>query len=73
MYQNGIAWGEMKKFLFEYLNDELKDKREEYNRLMADPAELDHALKVGAEKARNVASPFLDEIRHKVGISKMAL
>ncbi|MFQ3231233.1 tryptophan--tRNA ligase [Reinekea sp.] len=71
MYADGIAWGEMKKFLFEFLNEELKDKRDEYNRLMADPAELDRALKVGAEKARNVARPFLDEIRSKVGIGGM--
>lgn len=71
MYADGIAWGEMKKFLFEFLNDELKDKRDEYNRLMNDPAELDRALKVGAEKARSVARPFLDEIRSKVGISGM--
>ncbi|MDN3650592.1 tryptophan--tRNA ligase [Reinekea marina] len=72
MYADGIAWGEMKKFLFEFLNEELKDKREEYNRLMADPAELDRALKVGAEKARNVATPFLQEIRSKVGIGGLA-
>lgn len=71
MYAAGIAWGEMKKFLFEFLNEELKDKRDEYNRLMADPAELDRALKIGAEKARSVARPFLDEIRTKVGIGGM--
>jgi len=71
-YAEGIGWGDMKKFLFEFLNEELKDKREEYNRLMDDPAELDRALKVGAEKARAYASPFLQDIRSKIGIGPMA-
>lgn len=62
----------MKKFLFEFLNDELKDKRDEYNRLMSDPAELDRYLARGAEKARVYATPFLQEIRKKVGIRPMA-
>lgn len=70
-YADGIGWGDMKKFLFEFLNEELKDKREEYARLMADPAELDRTLAMGAEKARAVATPFLDEIRNKVGIGAL--
>ncbi len=72
-YADGIGWGDLKKFLFEYLNDELKDKREEYNRLMADPAELDRILAKGAEKARAHSAPFLADIRHKIGISPMSL
>ena len=71
-YADGIGWGDLKKYLFEFLNEELKDKREEYNRLMADPAELDRQLAKGAEKARAHATPFLQEIKKKVGISPMA-
>jgi tryptophanyl-tRNA synthetase len=71
-YADGIGWGDMKKFLFEFLNEELKDKREEYARLMEDPAELDRILKVGADKARSIARPFLADIRSKVGIGPMA-
>jgi tryptophanyl-tRNA synthetase len=70
-YADGIGWGDTKKFLFEFLNEELKDKRDEYNRLMDDPAELDRVLAIGAEKARNVATPFLADIRKKVGIGPM--
>lgn len=70
-YANGIGWGDMKKFLFEFLNEELKDKRDDYNRLMNDPAELDRILKLGAEKARAHATPFLQEVRRKVGIVPM--
>ena len=71
-YANGIGWGDAKKFLFEFLNEELKDKREEYNRLMADPGELDRVLNLGAEKARAVATPFLADIRNKIGIGPIS-
>ncbi|EAR08846.1 tryptophan--tRNA ligase [Reinekea blandensis] len=71
-YADGIGWGDMKKFLFEFLNEELREKREEYTRLMNDPAELDRILAKGADKARAVATPFLEDIRNKVGISPMA-
>jgi tryptophanyl-tRNA synthetase len=71
-YADGIGWGEMKQFLFEFLNEELKDKRQEYNRLMADPIQLDRLLQTGADKARLYASPFLREIRSKVGIGPLA-
>jgi tryptophanyl-tRNA synthetase len=71
-YADGIGWGDMKKFLFEFLNEELRDKREEYNRLMADPAEMDRILIKGADKARAQATDFLNEIRLKVGIGPMA-
>jgi tryptophanyl-tRNA synthetase len=39
----------------------------EMNRLMADPAEIDRALKVGAEKARALAAPVLKEAYAAVG------
>ena len=36
-------------------------------RLMADPAEIDRVLRAGAEKARAVADPIVDETKRKVG------
>ena len=39
----------------------------EMNRLMADPAEIDRALKVGAGKARDLAAPILKEAYAAVG------
>jgi len=71
-YENGIAWGEMKKVLFEFLNEELREKRETYNTLMDDPAQLDAILKQGAEKARDYAAPLMADIRKKVGIGPIA-
>ena len=70
-YADGIAWGEMKQTLFEYINDQLGPVRSEYDRLIADPAEVERILGNGAERARNVSAPFLDEIRKAVGIRKL--
>ncbi len=71
-YADGIAWGEMKKLLFEYVNDHIRPAREEYERLMADPASVEAELRKGAERARSIARPFLDRIRDAVGIRSLA-
>ncbi len=70
-YAEGIAWGEMKQVLFEYINEQIKPARDEYNRLIADPAEVERTLLKGAERARELSAPFLDEIRHAIGIRKL--
>ena len=41
-YADGIAWGEMKKLLFTYLNDHLKEARERYEELMQSPDFFDY-------------------------------
>ena len=70
-YADGIAWGEMKQILFEYINDHLSPARAEYQRLIADPAEVERTLKKGADRAREVSAPYLAEIRHAVGIREL--
>jgi tryptophanyl-tRNA synthetase len=70
-YAEGIAWGEMKQTLFEYINDHIKPMRDEYNRLIDDPAEVEAELKRGADRAREISVPYLDEIRYAVGIRKL--
>ena len=70
-YAEGIAWGEMKQVLFEYINERIKPAREEYRRLIADPAIVEAELTKGAERARELSVPFLKEIRHAVGIRKL--
>ncbi|SVB92944.1 uncharacterized protein METZ01_LOCUS245798 [marine metagenome] len=67
-YQEGISWGEMKNILFEYLNEHLKSYRKDYQQLINDPAEVERELRKGAEKARQISVPFLDQIRSAVGI-----
>ncbi|WP_108124917.1 tryptophan--tRNA ligase [Saccharospirillum mangrovi] len=71
-YANGIAWGEMKQKLFEFLNEELQGKREQYRLFMDDPAQLDAILKRGAEKARDLSVPLMADVRRKVGIGPIA-
>jgi tryptophanyl-tRNA synthetase len=70
-YAEGIAWGEMKQLLYEYVNDHLRAAREEYERLVEAPDHVEQILKAGAEKARAVSRPFLDEIRARVGIGAL--
>ncbi len=70
-YREGIAWGEMKQVLFEYINDHIKPARDEYERLMADPAIVEQELLKGAKRAREIAVPYMDEIRSAVGIRKL--
>ena len=71
LYANGVAWGEMKQMLFEHINEHIKPAREEYRRLIDDPAVVEQELLKGAERARAISVPFLDEIRHAVGIRKL--
>ena len=70
-YADGIAWGEMKQRLFEYINEHIKPARDEYERLLADPAVVEAELKKGAERAREISVPYLAEIRQAVGIRKL--
>jgi tryptophanyl-tRNA synthetase len=71
-YAEGIAWGEMKQLLFERIDAEIAPARAEYERLLANPREIEDVLRHGAEKARAVSRPFLAEIRDKVGIRALA-
>jgi tryptophanyl-tRNA synthetase len=71
-YAEGIGWGEMKQVLFERINTEIAPARAEYERLMANPREIEAVLRQGAEKARAVSRPFLAEIRDKVGVRPLA-
>jgi tryptophanyl-tRNA synthetase len=71
-YAEGIAWGEMKQVLFEYINEHIKPARGEYQRLIDDPAVVEQELMKGAAKAREISVPYLDEIRYAVGIRKLA-
>ena len=67
-YAESIGWGDMKQLLFERINAEIAPARAEYERLMANPREVEDVLREGAERARAVSRPFLAEIRDKVGV-----
>jgi tryptophanyl-tRNA synthetase len=67
-YRAGIAWGEMKQILFEYIDAELSSARAEYERLLAAPDFVEATLARGAAKAREFSRPFLDDIRRRIGV-----
>ena len=67
-YLEGIAWGEAKKDLFEFLDEQLSAPRARYNELMNDLGFVEAELKKGAEKAREISVPFMDKIRVAAGI-----
>lgn len=68
MLAEGLAWGEAKKILGAKLNAELAPKRERFNELMANPAQIEEILQAGAAKARQEARLLLDQVRDAVGI-----
>jgi len=70
-FEEGIAWGESKKRLFELLNGVLSEPRERYLALMDDPDHMESILLAGAKRAREKATPFLETLRSSVGIRKL--
>jgi tryptophanyl-tRNA synthetase len=70
-YAEGIAWGEMKQFLFEHLNEHLAAPRERYEALIQAPEHIEAALKEGAQKARAYSAPFMNRLRSNIGISSL--
>lgn len=68
-FENGIAWGEAKKQLFELVNAELAEPRERYTRLMEDPVHIETILQRGAERAREHSASLMKKVREAVGIS----
>jgi tryptophanyl-tRNA synthetase len=64
----GLGWGDAKQRLFQLLDSELGEARENYHRLIERPADLEDILLAGAEKARRTATPFLGELREAVGL-----
>lgn len=67
-FASGIAWGQAKKELLELINDQVKDAREHYLQLMADPVFVESELQKGAEKARQHSVPLLKKVREAIGI-----
>jgi len=68
-FENGIAWGEAKKQLFELVNGELSEARVRYQQLMEDPGHIENVLQKGAVRAREHSVPLMQKVRQAVGIS----
>jgi tryptophanyl-tRNA synthetase len=63
----GQGYAVLKREVAEVVIEGLRPIRERYAELMADPAELDRILALGAERARSVSEPKLQEVKRKVG------
>ncbi|MBA2962237.1 MULTISPECIES: tryptophan--tRNA ligase [Ramlibacter] len=71
-YADGIAWADAKQVLFERIDREIAPMRERYDALVAEPAQLEAILRAGADKARGRSAPFLQRLRHAVGLRNLA-
>jgi len=71
-YAAGISWREAKQALFDRIDSEIAPMRERYEALIADPARIERVLKNGAQKARAIATPFMAQLRHAVGLRNLA-
>ena len=63
----GFGYGHAKQALYEVLLEQFETPRKKYEYYMNNLEELDKALEVGAEKARNVANGVINRVREKVG------
>ena len=71
-YADGIGWGDAKQILFERIDREVAPMRAKYEELINNPATIDAMLLKGAAKARELATPFIKELRHAVGLRALA-
>lgn len=67
-YAEGIGWGDAKKKLFALVNEEIGEAREKYNDLLTRPQDIEAELQKGAEKARKLSQPMMEDVRKAVGI-----
>ncbi len=69
--RGGLAWGEAKARTVQLIEAHVGPMRARYAELMDHPEHIEEVLLAGADKARAVATPFLAELRHAVGLRKM--
>ena len=67
-YEGGnYGYGHAKQALFEVILEKYNPARERFDYYMSHLDEIDNALEIGAEKARQVANKVLERVREKVG------
>ncbi len=64
----GMGWGKAKHLLFETINEQIKPYRQKYNDLMNDKFQIDEILKSGSQKAQDMVSEKLSQIRKVLGL-----
>ena len=63
----GQQFSGFKNALADLTVSKLEPMAKEMRRLLADPAEIDRILKAGAQSARAIATPVMDEVKRRVG------
>jgi tryptophanyl-tRNA synthetase len=63
----GSGYGDFKKAVAEAVVELLSPVQERYRELRDDEAELDRVLRLGAEKAREIAAPVIADVRERMG------
>ena len=73
LYLNGgLAYSDIKKELVELLEEQFSKSRDTYLDLVQDHTHLDAILSQGAEKARSIGVPKMEQLRHRIGIKRVA-
>jgi tryptophanyl-tRNA synthetase len=67
LQKGGLGWGHAKEELFQVINEHIQEKRDRYNDFRKDEALLRKELRKGAEKAKALAHPTLNRVRHALG------
>jgi len=70
-YAKGISWGDAKHIVFERVDQEIAPMRAIYQALIDNPAKIEAILQAGAAKARAIATPFMGQLRHAVGLRSL--
>ena len=70
-FKDGAGWGDLKKMLFNIINEEIKPLREKFDELVSKPELVEDILIEGEKKARKKAEIKIIEIREKVGINAL--
>ena len=71
-FAGGISWGDAKMKVFERIEKDIAPMREQYQALMFEPEKIEAILQAGAARARAIATPFMRDLRHAVGLRKLA-
>ena len=70
-YAAGISWADAKHLVFERIDQEIAPMRAAYQALIDNPAKIEAILQAGAAKARAIATPFMGQLRHAVGLRSL--
>ena len=72
-YADGIGWGDAKQKLFERIDAEVSPLRDQYEALIARPADIEGILRDGAQRLRTAhATPRMLALRDAVGLRDLS-